>query len=63
MSWAQKQPNLQELFNQNENKVRHISKSRSWNKINRNKNTMHAKQKSNDILLQKVNFKKQGYNK
>jgi len=36
-------------------KGRPISKSRIWNKINKNKNIAHAKQKSNKNLLQRIN--------
>jgi hypothetical protein len=41
--------------NQNENKGMPGSKSRLWNKKNKNSNTTCGKQKSNKILLQKIN--------
>ncbi len=41
--------------NQNENKGKHNSRSKLWNKKNKKKNTTHGKQKSNKILLQRRN--------
>jgi len=37
--WAQKNSNLQNFLNQNENKGKPISNSKSWNKTNEKKNT------------------------
>jgi hypothetical protein len=43
MSWAWKQPNLQDFLNQNENKGKPISKSILENKIIKNKNMTNVK--------------------
>jgi len=53
LSWAWKQPRLQDFLNQKENKGRPISKSRSWNKMNKNMTRM--KHVFKDILLHKKN--------
>jgi len=43
------------FFTQNKNKNKPISKFKSWNKTNKQKNMTHVKQKSNKILLQRIN--------
>ncbi len=64
MSLARKQPNLHDFLNQDQNKGMFNSKSKSQNKKNKNKNTTCARQKSNNILLQKKKTRtKQIYDK
>ncbi len=52
LSWTTK---IIRFFSPNENKGMPNSKSRSWNKKNKNKNTTCAKQDSNKIILQRKN--------
>ncbi len=55
LSWAWKQPSLQDFLNENENKGIFNPKPKSWNKKSKNKNTTNAQQKFNKILLQEWN--------
>jgi hypothetical protein len=52
LSHAQKQPNLQDLLNQDKNNNKPNPKSWLWNNKNKNKNMTLAKQMSNIIFLQ-----------
>lgn len=44
LSWARKQPILQDFLNQDKNKGTPNPKSKLWNKKHNNKNTTNAKQ-------------------